>query len=307
MRNDQELLVGGEPLQHPIEPDDVRVVERRVHLIQHVEGARIDGLQRKQEGERRQRPLAARQQGERLQPFAGRLCQDLDALVQRVALRLALEAESRAATFEQLAKEFLEVHRHRLEHGPETAVDFLFEPLTQFVELRGGGLEVAQLRRQAVAALAHLRVFLGREQVDGAHRIQAALQSGNLALRLLPVDVLDRLVVILDFLPTFAQRQRAPVHLELRALAVGNRCRPGIVGVRQLDLQGDVALFVVAELRLQGCERVDVRQLRRLERLELGAQRPRGLEPAQALLVDQGRLDGELSLGGPALRQLITM
>src|SRR4029077_13594408 len=32
-----------------------------------------------------------------------------------------------------------------------------------------------------------------------------------------------------------------------------------------------------------------------------------GLEPSQALLIDQGRLDGELSLRGAALSELITM
>src|SRR6202023_687543 len=123
----------------------------------------IDGLQSEEERQCRQRPLAAGEQRQWLQPLAGRLCQDLDAIIERVAFLLGLHPQRRAAALEEFRKEFLEVDRHRLENGAKAGVDLIFEPLPELVELRGRGLQVAQLRRQAVAAVAHLCKLLRRE------------------------------------------------------------------------------------------------------------------------------------------------
>ena len=158
-----------------------------------------------------------------------------------------------------------------MEDGAEAAVDLVLETLPQLIELCRCGLEVAQLRSQAIAAVTHLRILLGREEIDRAHRIEPSLQARDLTLRLLPVDVLDRLAVVLDLLAALAERERATVNLDLRGFAVGDRRRPGIVGVSELDLQRDVALFVFSELCLQGGERVGIGELGRLEGLELDA------------------------------------
>ena len=97
------------------------------------------------------------------------------------------------------------------------------------------------------------------------------MQARDLALGLLPIDVLDGFGVVFDFLAPLAQRECASVDLDLRSLVVGHRCGPGVIRMGELDLQRDVALFVLAELRLQSRKRVDIRELRRLEGLELDA------------------------------------
>ena len=61
MGHDQKLLIDGQPLEDAVEAHNIRIVERCIDLVQHVERTRIYRLQRKQEGERRQGPLAARQ------------------------------------------------------------------------------------------------------------------------------------------------------------------------------------------------------------------------------------------------------
>jgi hypothetical protein len=59
----------------------------------------------------------------------------------------------------------------------------------------------------------------------------------------------------------------------LSRLAVGDRRRPGVIGVGELDLQRDIALLVVAELGLQCHQRLRIGKLHRLEGAKLSAQR----------------------------------
>ena len=107
--------------------------------------------------------------------------------------------------------------------------------------MRRRGFQVAQLPREAVAAVTHLRILIRCEQVDGAHCIEAPLQARDLTFRLLPVDLLDRHRVIFDFLAALAECLRAPIDFGLRHLAVGDGGTPGVVRVGELDLQRDVA------------------------------------------------------------------
>src|SRR5207302_5050989 len=86
--DDQELLVRRKAFQYPVEADDVSVIKRRVDLVEHVKRTGINGLQGKEKRQRGQCPLAAGEEGERLQPFAGGLRQDLDTIVERVAFFL---------------------------------------------------------------------------------------------------------------------------------------------------------------------------------------------------------------------------
>src|SRR5207245_5503468 len=98
-------------------------------IIEDEEGAGIDGLQGEEEGQGGQRPLTAGEQRERLQPLAGSLRQDLDAVIQPVRIRLGFEPQRGAPAFEMLAEEFLEVDGERLNDGPESGIDLLFESL----------------------------------------------------------------------------------------------------------------------------------------------------------------------------------
>ena len=61
------------------EAPHVRLVERRVDLVEHAERHRADLEHRQQQGDRGERALAAREHRERLALLAGRARRDLDA------------------------------------------------------------------------------------------------------------------------------------------------------------------------------------------------------------------------------------
>jgi len=163
MSNDEELLLRRQSLEDPVEPKHVGIIERRINLIQDIERTGIDGLQREQERQGCQRALTTGKKGERLQPLAWRLRQDLDAVVQRVAFRLAFQTQGSPAALKQLTKELLEVHGDSLKDGAEASVDFILEALAQFRQLSRRLLEIAQLPPQPLATIAHLCVLIGRQ------------------------------------------------------------------------------------------------------------------------------------------------
>ena len=74
-----ELRALGVAAQQAQEAVDVEVVQRRLHLVQHVERARAGQEDREQEGQRGQRLLAARQQRQALHRLAGGRHLDLHA------------------------------------------------------------------------------------------------------------------------------------------------------------------------------------------------------------------------------------
>ena len=77
------------------------------------------------------------------------------------------------------------------------------------------------------------------------------MQPGDLPLGFLPIDLLDRFGLVVNLLPTFAKRLRAAADFGLGSLPIRDGCRPGVVGVGELDLQRDVALLVVPELSFE--------------------------------------------------------
>jgi len=62
MGDNDELCTVGEAAQEAGEAGDVRVVERRLDLVEQVEGARTCQEQAEKEGNRAERLLAAREQ-----------------------------------------------------------------------------------------------------------------------------------------------------------------------------------------------------------------------------------------------------
>src|SRR5439155_15328312 len=77
--DDDELGPVGEAPQQRDEPPDVRVVERRLHLVEQVERTRPREEEREEERDRPERLLAAGEQREPRDPLTGRLELDLDA------------------------------------------------------------------------------------------------------------------------------------------------------------------------------------------------------------------------------------
>ena len=63
---------------------DIGVVERRVDLVEHADRRGIGQEQREDQRDRGQRLLAARKQGQRLQPLARRLRHDLEPGLERI-------------------------------------------------------------------------------------------------------------------------------------------------------------------------------------------------------------------------------
>ena len=78
MRHDDELRLAGKFFEHAHEAADVGVVERGIDLIEDAKRAGLDLVDGKEQGDGRQRPLAARQQANVLQALAAGTGDDVD-------------------------------------------------------------------------------------------------------------------------------------------------------------------------------------------------------------------------------------
>ena len=78
VRHDDELRLSGKFLEHAHEAVDVGVVERGIDLVEDAERAGLDLVDGKEQGDGRQRPLAARQQADILQALAAGAGDDVD-------------------------------------------------------------------------------------------------------------------------------------------------------------------------------------------------------------------------------------
>ena len=97
VRDEDELGVLLHAAQHLHEPADVRLVERRVDLVEQAERARLVLEQPEHQRDRRERLLAAGEQLHALQALARRLRDDLDAALERVVLVEQRQAGAAAA------------------------------------------------------------------------------------------------------------------------------------------------------------------------------------------------------------------
>ena len=107
VRDDDELRMLEEPLQHADEAVDVRFVERRVQLVQHAERAGLDLINREQQRHGGHRLLAAGQQRNGLQLFARRTRDDVNAAFQHVVF--VRQNQIRFAAAENLGEHQAEV------------------------------------------------------------------------------------------------------------------------------------------------------------------------------------------------------
>ena len=92
----------------------VRVVERRVHLVQQAERRRVQLEEREHERDRGERLLAAREQLDRLVLLARGLREHLHAGVEDL---LAGQVQARVAAAEERREHLLEVLVHHVERG----------------------------------------------------------------------------------------------------------------------------------------------------------------------------------------------
>src|SRR5262249_40276024 len=191
--DDDELRPVGEAAQERDEAPDVRVVERRLDLVEQVEGARPREEEREQERDRAQRLLAAGQQRQARDALARRSELNLDAGAVLV-LALLGQRETPFAAGEERRSHLREVALHCLERLGEAALDRLYQLAAQVLELVQAALEVLSLLRDVLQAGLLLLVLLARKGVDSAELLTAALQPPEpgrqlvcLALGLLPL------------------------------------------------------------------------------------------------------------------------
>src|SRR5262249_53995793 len=159
--------------------------ERRVDLVEDAEGRRLHEVDREQEGDRRERPLAAREQRDALQILAARPRRDLDLALERI---LAHHAQCALAALEERREGLLEVLLDVGEGVEEELRSGRVDLLDRLQELRLGLQQIVALRGQEGVALLLLVELLEREQVDRPERAiaLAAILEQALGLRGIP-------------------------------------------------------------------------------------------------------------------------
>ena len=172
MGDDDELRPLGERLQRRREADHVRLIQRRVHLVQHADRRRVRVQQREEQGQRRQRTLAAGEHVERSHLLPRRLGDDVDA---GQALLLSVLRVSVGSSQHELglaaAEERLEVPLERLVHLAEGGGEALFYDRLQLVDRllqrRFRLAQVGELRAQELVPFLALGVVRPRLLVHG--------------------------------------------------------------------------------------------------------------------------------------------
>ena len=171
VRDDDELALTDELVENLDESADVRFVQRRVHLVQHAEGAGLHHVDGEEQGHGRHRALATGQERYALQLLAGRLGDNVDAGLERVIL--IHEDEIRLTSAEELGEHDLEVIPDLVEG---IGKEFLRGAIDLADHLQQLGLrvdEVGILLLEEDLALFEFLVFLNGLDIDGAHGVEA--------------------------------------------------------------------------------------------------------------------------------------
>ncbi len=180
MGNEQELRRARHFLDHAAETLGIRVVERRIDLVEQAERRRVQLEHREDQRDRGQRLLATGKQVDRRVLLARRLRDDLHAGI-----------EDFLAGHHQLGPAATEQFREKL---PEMAVDRVEGRLQQFARFAVDAADrafqrfhrlgqVGRLLVEVALALGRRFQFLQRRQVDRAELGDRVGQPGDLALQ----------------------------------------------------------------------------------------------------------------------------
>src|ERR1700686_289158 len=145
VRDENELGVSLHTAQHLHEPADIRIVERRVDLIEQTERTWLVLKQPEHERDCRERLLAAGQQLHALQGLAWRLRDDFDAALERIAL--VEQGEAGAAAAKESTEGEVEVVIDCRERLRKALAGRLIDALDGFAGPRDGVDEILALRR----------------------------------------------------------------------------------------------------------------------------------------------------------------
>ena len=150
MGNDDELRLVRHLANRVVETADVGFVKRGVDLVKHAERRRLDQEDGEKQRHRCEGLLTAGEQLDVLQHLlAWRICDDLDASLQHVAL--VGERKVRLATPEKVRKDLLEFGVDGVEHVAKT--------------LAGGAVDLVDRRLQAIHGRFEIRLLSGQEIV----------------------------------------------------------------------------------------------------------------------------------------------
>ena len=174
MRDDDELRLI-QIMQVLGETRNVRVVERRLDLVEETERRRLQTLNRKQQRDRRQRLLATRQLHHVLQLLSGRLGDDRNRGRQHIRIR-GIELQTALTAPEENLEGLIKLHLDTLEVLVELPAHALVELLDDLAERLRGLREVEVLIIQELVTLADLLILLDRVDIDRTERLQLILQ-----------------------------------------------------------------------------------------------------------------------------------
>src|SRR5262249_41258387 len=159
------------------EAPDVRVVERRFHLVEEVERARPREEQREEERDRTERLLAARQQRQPCHLLAHGTQLDLDARLGVLVLGIGLgQPEPALATGEERRRNLGELRLAGRDRLRETPLARLGQVAPKLLELLERRLQVGALLGQLDEALLLRVVLLLRKRIHPAERLAPALE-----------------------------------------------------------------------------------------------------------------------------------
>src|SRR5262249_14957838 len=154
------------------EAADVRVVERRLDLVEKIERARPGEEQREEEGDRAERLLAAGEKREPLDALAGGTQLDLDARPFRFLLGVGLRPPQAAlAAGEDGRSDALEVAPHGVEGLGEATLDCLRQLGAELFELGEACLEIRALGDELLEPHLFGLVLLVCERIDLAESL----------------------------------------------------------------------------------------------------------------------------------------
>src|SRR5690606_6068749 len=187
MRDDDELRLADELLEEDDEALDVRLVERRVDLVEHAEGARARTEDREEEGDRRHRLLAARHERERRELLSGWTRDDLDSRVEHVDARFELELG--AAASERFPEELAEVLLHAREGLGEHLAALAIDVVDERAELSLALVEILFLSALELVAALELLDLVDGFEVDAAELAKLILELADLLPRAVAVPI----------------------------------------------------------------------------------------------------------------------
>ena len=175
---------------------DVRVVQRRIHLVEHAERRRLGLEDRHEQRHRRERLFPAGELADDARLLPRRLGLDLKTRFEpiRVPVFIGQKDDVGAAASEQLAEHAIrpgEMLAHGIERCLEQPPACFVEFVDQGLQLTAGGIDVVNLRCEIDVALFQHRLFFQRVEVDVPELANVFAQGADLGFDRVGLDKLE--------------------------------------------------------------------------------------------------------------------